>query len=788
MNKNDNEKKSSESIEKYVKDNTKFFKKIGKFVLTAIKTALRMIKKVLKTVLKVMLSLNATMVVLILLISTFGIVYVIQSGALDFVLQSELGTEDSSDPLNGLSPDDGDLYYMAVAGALDLEKIYSYWNNNTNGFKDWYNGQYNITSLQTECPSKMIELFMLNDEIYNRSEINGSSYDFIINKVCSLGCFMIESSQQVFSFGDSESLFDSPIGYHCNRSGYADPYGNDPRIWLTTGSLAGTTSMGCTFISRYENENIADEHRAIFGAMPAIKAGQAGYITESTLTRNSGMTIVGLNDDAGSYLNSKVLNNTISSSSYFTERNSTTRGFTTWIPDAMYNYAYTDRIYSSGHDRDTHNQSSKYYAGGNFNAVKELQTTYSLTKEQCGTIMDMLHGNDRIWHDPMDCIINQDDTASYMHNYTGEFASIMIIFYLEGVLDEIATTYNGRFGSSSYFPYTLAETLFGARSGSSITSLSDTAYYKKIYDMIDHGTTKNTYSQEFIDSFKLFNTNYNSAISSLLVGNGFTGQGLVHLVYGMTCYVAGTIMITGIRNLIHALYYYQEASSGKYIFRLKDISAELANTINSAASCEIDLLPVDPAYDDPSLISSSATIEYFCRFAVAIGEDNSHGYSQKRRIGGIDYDCSSLVNTALIASGINVYGCKLVNVPTTHYMYDKLMATGVFEDVTDQGSAYDKIPTGYKRGDVIIYGAPGFTHGHTEIYLGDGKDIGAHDDCDGVLGDSTATGKEINVSNFYDVWADHINKYGSNKFHVLRYIGGDTTPIKVGTSINGEAY
>ena len=52
---------------------------------------------------------------------------------------------------------------------------------------------------------------------------------------------------------------------------------------------------------------------------------------------------------------------------------------------------------------------------------------------------------------------------------------------------------------------------------------------------------------------------------------------------------------------------------------------------------------------------------------------------------------------------------------------------------------------------------------HTEMYIGEGKNVGAHGDRDGVNGDSS--GSEISVSNYYSFpWNG-----------VLRYNGGNNT-------------
>ena len=47
-------------------------------------------------------------------------------------------------------------------------------------------------------------------------------------------------------------------------------------------------------------------------------------------------------------------------------------------------------------------------------------------------------------------------------------------------------------------------------------------------------------------------------------------------------------------------------------------------------------------------------IEKAVSFMITVAKDDSHGYDQAHRNGGIDYDCSSLVGTALNQAGFNV--------------------------------------------------------------------------------------------------------------------------------------
>lgn len=146
-------------------------------------------------------------------------------------------------------------------------------------------------------------------------------------------------------------------------------------------------------------------------------------------------------------------------------------------------------------------------------------------------------------------------------------------------------------------------------------------------------------------------------------------------------------------------------------------------------------------------------IEKAITWATDIANDDIHGYSQTSRYGP-DYDCSSFVNTAMAYAGFNV--------PISATFTMQLNYTGLGDwiwiprselgDISVYGVAAGN--TLLKRGDILLN-----TQTHTEIYLGDGMNIGAHWDWDGRPGDSSGT--EINIAPYWD----------SNWEGVLRYIG-----------------
>lgn len=134
-------------------------------------------------------------------------------------------------------------------------------------------------------------------------------------------------------------------------------------------------------------------------------------------------------------------------------------------------------------------------------------------------------------------------------------------------------------------------------------------------------------------------------------------------------------------------------------------------------------------------------VETYVGKALAIANDNTHGYSQANRWGNPDYDCSSLVITCVQAAGIPV---KDKGATYTGNMLSTFKACG-FVDVTS--SVNLATGSGLKRGDILLNRTK-----HTEIYIGDGKAVGAHSsETGGITGKGgDQTGREISVTAYHN--------------------------------------
>jgi cell wall-associated NlpC family hydrolase len=143
--------------------------------------------------------------------------------------------------------------------------------------------------------------------------------------------------------------------------------------------------------------------------------------------------------------------------------------------------------------------------------------------------------------------------------------------------------------------------------------------------------------------------------------------------------------------------------------------------------------------DTSVFIPSRARIEKYVSWAVDVAEDSSHGYSQSNRWGP-DYDCSSLVISALKQAGINTGSATYTgNLRENLVKYGKFTALAVGDAISTTG--YSELV----RGDIILN-----TWNHVAIYLGNGLMVAAHlSETGGVTGKvGDQTGREISVSSY----------------------------------------
>lgn len=141
-------------------------------------------------------------------------------------------------------------------------------------------------------------------------------------------------------------------------------------------------------------------------------------------------------------------------------------------------------------------------------------------------------------------------------------------------------------------------------------------------------------------------------------------------------------------------------------------------------------------------------VEGAIKWAIAVAEDASHGYDWDYRWGP-DYDCSSLVYEAFRVGG----GFDLpVHTGNTHSMIRDFTAIG-FKWLAGKGNSASECV----RGDILLN-----TANHTEIYIGNEMNVGAHINEKGTVrggrsGDQT--GREICTNAYYSYPWNGILRY-----------------------------
>lgn len=206
------------------------------------------------------------------------------------------------------------------------------------------------------------------------------------------------------------------------------------------------------------------------------------------------------------------------------------------------------------------------------------------------------------------------------------------------------------------------------------------------------------------------------------------------------------------KNTSLANSYLSEVNS--YESEMKRLKNQIENQLQSAATVKLAAVSINgdnttsTSSSNPYAIrASSPYIQNAINWAFDIANDDTHGYSQKTRNGNPNYDCSSFVINAYENAGIPV---KEAGAGFTGNMRRSFTQCG-FTWYPGTPKAEDLLP-----GDVLLD-----ENAHTEMYIGDGKMIGAHGDRDGQDGDST--GKEINVVPFYSSGWDGFLRYEGNE-------------------------
>ena len=207
----------------------------------------------------------------------------------------------------------------------------------------------------------------------------------------------------------------------------------------------------------------------------------------------------------------------------------------------------------------------------------------------------------------------------------------------------------------------------------------------------------------------------------------------------------------------------------------------------TAVICLVGMSLLSAVIGGAATSSSGGSAEGYLAQAQRYVDDDSIGYSQSTRCHNPNMDCSSFVYYCLVDSGYCTTEQLGTHPFTTSTMAEPLLKAG-FEKVEWDGKM-DSL----QRGDILIN-----TEQHTEIYAGDGKDYGAHEDLDGADGDSS--GDEVSLGSYWnDAWDTVLRptggagvtipeQYGNGGYSVTFYtqrgcyVNGRDTAWAAGTS------
>lgn len=130
-----------------------------------------------------------------------------------------------------------------------------------------------------------------------------------------------------------------------------------------------------------------------------------------------------------------------------------------------------------------------------------------------------------------------------------------------------------------------------------------------------------------------------------------------------------------------------------------------------------------PPVDIDKIVTDSKLINDVVNWAIRIANDNTHGYEFGGK-GPINYDCSGFIWAAYHDNGLS----NLSYAPTGA-MRSTYINAG-FEDIT----TYINLSTGegLKTGDILV----AVVGGHADMYIGDGKRVGAHSHKTGIYIDN----------------------------------------------------
>lgn len=489
---------------------------------------------------------------LIVLIMVLGIGVIIADGKVSFTQNADNLKQLSLGEAGVIDPNAPDYYYQ-VAQALDIDKINSDMKKIPQ-MKNFFNDLRiypTDTSKSVEYPGKDIDIYMLCCEIEARPEINSDNFDSQVLMEFILGNWRCESG---CAMGTGERLWDSELPYYCNSSGYCDPLGQHHALYTGSYLLTSTNSVGCSFISKWENKDIPDEQRGVFNSnYAAISASDISsrtfYPSNTALFRNDANVLkASSSDKAIQYLiNHKIKGAEVAH-----------RGSFTWLPDAFYTAFYANRVMNEGRDRDTHNSTTNIT--GNNKAIKEICYDAGLTEEQVSLVLGAFASSNRFfkWNTQ-----NVKEGPAGSSGTDGLLIYTYMCLFGENVLQDYASQHHSAEFTSNT---AIRNAMFGDPNYGATAIYTDSLYASIRTKINANNGLSKSYNQNTIDGFLSFASFWENS-----EGADPYGQKSHNLQYPGLSYIYGAMLKQDMETMIEAYYNYTDAS-GNHPYRLYEVS------------------------------------------------------------------------------------------------------------------------------------------------------------------------------------------------------------------------
>lgn len=487
--------------------------------------------------------LGGLITLFIVIICLFISVLVIVKGDITFIGTKVINSQsvNASTELDPNSP----TYYYDMAQALDIDKIQSDWNSK--GEMKQFFQERALNKSDGETPGKLIDIFILLNEICVRTEINSSTDTIKLYPYYCMGCWVSESG---FAVGSGERLVSCEIPLKTNSSGYSDPLGDSHLIWVNQTTLKSTYSLGNTYICKQENETLDDSKRAILGGSGNLFGnGQAVYVTDEHFTRKDHVGLVQSSDEAYKYLQS------ISSK---LER---PRGDITWLPDSCYTFYYKARVFSEGLDRDTHNKGAQ---ASTITKIAEELNTLGVPQETISECIMMIYMSERYYRADMD---RWPSASNYAESSTsGGLTCALVMMNCEGLLNFEESHSLSEFTNNRV----ISKLVYGDYK---TYTLDPNSAYSKLVEKINSRGLKYNWDQKVINCALKMQSMWAS-------GNwGPHSQSYYKYFYSCNNIVQGKLVDSSLKKLVESYYNYQD-ETGAYCYRkytIEETSEENSN-------------------------------------------------------------------------------------------------------------------------------------------------------------------------------------------------------------------